>query len=127
MWPRLFKRSQPTGAGGAASRDWGPQLEQARAHYQNGQLAESTAICRVILGKQPDHADSLMLLAEILTRQNDVAEAIEIYSRAIESQSDNAVAFYKRGNLLKDCGQLEVAVASSDQAVTVYPGYSYAF
>ncbi len=43
-----------------------------------------------------------------------------------EPKLDGAVAYYKRGNLLKDQGQLEEAVANYDEAIALDPGYAFA-
>ena len=103
-----------------------PSLEQARTLRQQGKLADALAICREILAARPDDVEALLLLADVCVTQGDRDQAIAHYSRVIELEADQALAYYKRGNLLKDRDQLEVALADYDRAITLQPGYAYA-
>jgi tetratricopeptide (TPR) repeat protein len=57
----------------------------------------------------------------------DFSRAIPLYERVIELQPDHAEAYYKRGNALKDLGQLAAAVASYDAALERKPDFQYAW
>jgi tetratricopeptide (TPR) repeat protein len=57
----------------------------------------------------------------------DFARAVPLYERVIALQPDHAEAHYKRGNALKDLGQLPAALASYDAAVEHKPDFSYAW
>jgi len=71
--------------------------------------------------------DALLVSAEIALRERDPARAIELYARVIQLRPNDAMAHYKRGNVFKDCGQLEAALASYDRAVALDPAYAEAF
>jgi protein O-GlcNAc transferase len=103
------------------------KLEQARTLSHQGQLPEAASICRAILELQPDHIDTLMLSAEVAARERNLAQAIELYSRITRLKPKYGMAHYKRGNVLKDCGQPEAALASYDRAVALDPRHANAF
>jgi predicted O-linked N-acetylglucosamine transferase (SPINDLY family) len=125
----LFKpnASKPNASKESASPEVAGKLEHARVLSAQGQLPEAAEICHAILELQADHIDALMLYAEIAARRRDPGRAIELYSRVTQLQPEYGLAHYKRGNVLKDCGQLEEAVASYDRAVALDPGHANAF
>ncbi len=47
--------------------------------------------------------------------------------KAIELDGSNALFHYKRGNALKNLGQLDAAIASYNRAIELKPDYAYAF
>jgi len=57
----------------------------------------------------------------------DLERAVSLYDRVIALQPDHAEAFYKRGNALKDLGQLSAALASYEAAVKHRPDFGYAW
>jgi len=127
MSPWIFKLLKPKAANNSGLIDLGTKFEQARALDQQGQLAEAAAICRGILELQPDHCESLVLLADIATRSADPEQAMEWYAKVIDLKPGYAPAYYKRANLLRDRGQMEAALAGYDQAIALDPGYANAF
>jgi protein O-GlcNAc transferase len=129
----LFKRdgSSPTAAAPApplppSPPAQGANLEEARALKQQGRFGEAQTLCRQALAIQPDDIEACLLLAEIYVAQGDRDHAIELYCKVIELRPDQALAYYKRGNLLKDREQFEAALADYDRAITLNPRYAYA-
>jgi tetratricopeptide (TPR) repeat protein len=57
----------------------------------------------------------------------DFGRAVPLYERVIALQPDHAEAHYKRGNALKDLGQLQPALASYDAAVEHRPDFPHAW
>jgi tetratricopeptide (TPR) repeat protein len=57
----------------------------------------------------------------------DFPRAIALFERAIEIDPSSAEAYYKRGNVLKNLGQLSAALASYDDAIDRRPGYAHAY
>jgi len=57
----------------------------------------------------------------------DLERAVALYDRVIALQPDHAEALYKRGNALKDLGQLPAALACYDAAVKHRPDFGYAW
>lgn len=127
MFPNFLKLFAPKAAGNSGFAGLEAKFEQARALNQGGQLTEATAVCREILEVQPDHIESLTLLAEIAAIKEDPELAIQLYTRVISLRPDHAPAYYKRANLLKTRNQMEAALASYDQAVALDQGYANAF
>ena len=130
----LFKRHGSAPAAGEApvpplppsSQQPGANLEAARALKQQGRFGEALALCQQALAIQPEDIEACLLLAEIYVAQGDGAPAMELYGKVIELRPDQALAYYKRGNLLKDREQFEAALADYDRAVTLDPRYAYA-
>ena len=91
----LFRRSGSPPAQGA-------NLEEARALKQQGRFGEAQTLCRQALAIQPDDIEACLLLAEIYVAQGEGDSAVELYSKVIKLRPDEPLAYYKRGNLLKD-------------------------
>jgi protein O-GlcNAc transferase len=104
----------------------GASLQEARALKQQGRFGEAQTHCRQALAMQPDDIEACLLLAEIYVAQGEGDSAVELYSKVIELRPDEPLAYYKRGNLLKDREQFEAALADYDRAVTLDPRYAYA-
>ncbi len=129
----LFKRDGSSTAPAApdsplpsAPPQTGANLEGASALKQQGRFDEAEAICRQLLASQPEDFETGLLLAEIYVAKGDQNHGMELYSELIERRPDHAVAYYKRGNLLKDREQFEAALADYNQAITLDPRYAYA-
>jgi tetratricopeptide (TPR) repeat protein len=60
-------------------------------------------------------------------QSKDFGRAIPLYERVIALQPNHAEAYYKRGNALKDLGQLEAALTSYDAAIEHKPDFQYAW
>lgn len=103
------------------------KFEAARLLDGEGQLAEAKAACEQILVQQPDHWESLSLLAELEATQGNTQRAIQLYAKLIEFRPDFAQAYYKRGNLLRKNCQMEAAIESYDRAIALDPLYAKAF
>ena len=114
---------QPTAAVPPAQ---GSTLDGARALKQQGRLGEAAAVCRQAIATQPRDVEASVLLAELCVAQGDRDGAVTAYSELIEHLPDQPLAYYKRGNLLKDREQFEAALADYDRAITLDPGYAYA-
>ena len=102
-------------------------LEQAQELKRAGRLAEARVLCEANLIQRPDHADSLLLLAELATKLKDAAQAKELYAKVIALNPANAVGYYKRGNLLKDENDLQGALLDYERAIAVDPHHANAF
>jgi protein O-GlcNAc transferase len=92
-------------------------LNEARALSQQGRRGEALAICRQMLAMQPEDIETSLLTAQICADQGDRDQAIALYSKVIELMPEQALAYYKRGNQLKDREQLDAALADYDRAI----------
>jgi predicted O-linked N-acetylglucosamine transferase (SPINDLY family) len=127
MSPRLFGLFGSTPSKQPAGPEIAAEFAQARALTQQGRWSEAAAICCAILERHEDHVESLMLSAEIAVRERDPARAIDLYTRITKIKPKDAAAYYKRGNVLRDCGQMDAALDSYDRAVALAPDYADAF
>jgi protein O-GlcNAc transferase len=73
-----------------------------------------------------DNIELSLLLAQRCVEQGDRDQAMALYSKVIEQWPDQPLAYYKRGNLLKDRDQLEASLADYDRAIALDAGYAYA-
>ncbi len=71
--------------------------------------------------------DELYAEATRAYQEKDFARAVPLYERVVALRPDHAEAHYKRGNALKDLGQLPAALASYDLAVEHNPNFPYAW
>jgi predicted O-linked N-acetylglucosamine transferase (SPINDLY family) len=125
--PKIFNFFKPKAVKHSPSTADGEGIDAARGLYLQGRYAESLAICRGILEREPDHVDALFLSAEIAAKMGESDRAMETYRQVLHLQPDHVPAHYKRGNLLKDRQQMEAALASYDEAIALDPGYAHAF
>jgi protein O-GlcNAc transferase len=124
---RMFKFFKSRSSQDPASQEVATKFEQARALVQQGRLSDAESVCSAILAVQGDHIDSLMLCAEIAARQGKREWATQQYLSITRLKPEYPTAHYKLGNLLKDSGQLQPALASYDRAVALDPSHSNAF
>lgn len=71
--------------------------------------------------------EELYAQATAAYQAKDFSRAIPLYERVIALQPDHAEAYYKRGNALKDLGQLAAALTSYDAAIERKPDFQYAW
>ena len=101
--------------------------DKARALVHSGHLAEAEAQIHRMLRDQPTNVDVLLLSAEIALARGELAAAIEAYSKVVELRPEHPLAYYKRGNVLKDMSQHLDALTNYDHAIALEPGYGNAF
>jgi tetratricopeptide (TPR) repeat protein len=101
-------------------------LAEAFALQQAGRLAEAEQAYNRILAEQPDHFDSLHLLAIIFHQRGDHAKALQHLDLALEINPNNIPALNNRGIALRALKRFEDALASYDRALALWPGYAEA-
>lgn len=123
----VFKLIKSKVGAGKATLGAGGNLDQARQFKQQRHFDAAAAACTAILATHPDQMEALELLAEIAAEKGDRRQAIQWYDKIIGLEPSHAVAFYRRGNHLKDSGKPEAAAASYEQAIALDPGYANAY
>jgi tetratricopeptide (TPR) repeat protein/ADP-heptose:LPS heptosyltransferase len=122
---------KPQAAGKAAALQPQSQLaalfKQGLALHQQGQLAQAQLIYQQVLAKQPQHFDALHLSGVIAAQSKSPTLAMELIGKALEINPNNAVAYYNRGNALKELKRVEEALASYDRAIALKPDYAQAY
>lgn len=82
---------------------------------------------KTIAAPAPNQFDALYAQALSAAATRDFQRAIQLYDQAIALNPLHAEAYYKRGNALKDLGQLEAALANYNQAIEHRPDYAHAY
>jgi tetratricopeptide (TPR) repeat protein len=101
-------------------------LAEAFALQQAGRLAEAEQVYNQILATQPDHFDSLHLLAIVFHQRGDHAQALRHIDRALKINPNNIPALNNRGIALRKLKRFEEALASYDRVLALRPGYAEA-
>jgi tetratricopeptide (TPR) repeat protein len=101
-------------------------LAEAFALHQAGRLAEAEETYNRILAAQPDHFDSLHLLAIIFHQRGDHAQALRHIDLALKINPNNIPALNNRGIALRELKLFEDALASYDRALELWPDYAEA-
>jgi protein O-GlcNAc transferase len=104
-----------------------PNLENAVALHQKGQLGQAEVIYRQLLGIDPTNADALHLLGVIAQQTGDLTSAVDIISQAIQVNPHVAIYYSNLGNALQELKQLDAAVAIYDKAIALKPDYAEAY
>jgi len=102
--------------------------DRAKRHEAAGD-AEEAERCRAeavlaytqALAVEPEHALSLLDLANILARQGNTAKAIELYERSYRSNPDLFEPHFNRGVLLRQARRLPEAIAEFEWIVDHRP------
>jgi predicted O-linked N-acetylglucosamine transferase (SPINDLY family) len=104
-----------------------PNLQNAIALHQLGQLGQAEAIYRQLLGIDPTNADALHLLGVIAHQNGNHKSAVDMISHAIQINPHVPSYFSNFGNALKELKQFDAAVASYDKAIALKPDYAMAY
>ncbi|CAG4899286.1 tetratricopeptide repeat protein [Paraburkholderia gardini] len=97
-------------------------LATALAHHQTGQLTEARALYGQILQVEPDNADALHFLGLLACQLNQHEAGFVLIEQSI-AMHPNAIYFNNLGNVQREKGRLEDAIASYRQAMTLKPDY----
>ena len=104
-----------------------PNLENAVALHQKGQLGQAEAIYRQLLGIDPANAEALHLLGVIAHQTGNHKSAVDMISHAIEINPHVAIYYLNLSNALQELKQLDAAIASCDKAIALKPDYAEAY
>jgi predicted O-linked N-acetylglucosamine transferase (SPINDLY family) len=104
-----------------------PNLENAVALHQKGQLSQAEAIYRQLLGIDPTNADALHLLGVIAHQTGNHQIAVDLINQAIEINHTDESFYLNLGNALKSLTNFDAAVASYDKAIYLKPDYAEAY
>ncbi len=103
------------------------EVERARIFLKQGDVHAAESICKKLLGALPDDYDSTCLFGEIRAKQGNAPEALQIFARAIALQPEQPFAYYKRGNLLRECDRWEESLRDYEKAIALNPSFAQAF
>ncbi|OJA44763.1 tetratricopeptide repeat protein [Burkholderia ubonensis] len=97
-------------------------LQSALAHHQAGRLAEAKALYDAILTAQPGQPDALHFLGLLACQLKQYDAGIALMQRSLVERPD-ASYFNNLGNMLRECGRLDDAIAHYRRAVALRPDY----
>ena len=99
-------------------------IRDAVAAYGSRELARAEALCRAVLGAEPDAFDALNLLGVIAARTGRPDEAAELLKRAVGQRPENASAHNNLGQALTRLERLDEALASFERALRLRPDFA---
>ncbi|HDR8991201.1 TPA: tetratricopeptide repeat protein [Burkholderia vietnamiensis] len=98
------------------------QLRDALAHHEAGRLAQAKALYDVVLHAQPGHPDAMHFLGLLACQLKQYAAGLPLMERSLAARPD-ASYFNNLGNMLRECGRLDDAIAHYRRAVALRPDY----
>ena len=96
-------------------------LKEAYEHYGAGRLDRVEALCRGILGAQPEHAEALHLLGVVAMRVGKHDLAIQFIEKAIAGDSQQASYHANVGEAYRQTGDSDRAEAHFVRALEIDP------
>ena len=88
-------------------------------NYQKGDLKIAENFCYKILSIDPNHFDSILLLASIFAKNNNFNKAKQFLHKAIEIQPKNVSAFHNLATAYKALGNLKEAINYYNKVIEI--------
>ena len=117
----------PQQSASATLHDLQARFDAAVALHQSGQLAAAQSAYEAIVAADPAHADAWHFLGVVAIQSDDPLRAVDLIGRAITIHPGKAMYYMNHGNVLRQIGQMEAALASFDQAVAIAPDFTDAY
>ncbi len=95
----------------------GNLVAQGLQFHQRGDLVNAEQVYRIILQREPQHADALHLMGSVRGRQGLTAEGIRLMEQAIEASPRVSIYHNNLGNLKTTAGDLAGAEESYRRAI----------
>ena len=99
-------------------------LDQAYEHLHFGRLTEAEERCRIVLMRDPSHAEAHHLLGVIRFQQGNAQEACEMFKRAAASPAATAEMHNNLGAVFNTLGRNQEAIAAFEKALAIKPDYA---
>ena len=99
-------------------------MKEALELHRAGRLDEAAAIYRRLLAENANDADAAHLLGLVHFRRNEFEAALRLIGAAVERAPGNPVLHGNLGNVLKDAGRPDEAIAAYRIALSLDPGYA---
>ena len=114
-------RSNAPSSGGPGIAPEARLLTEAAAHHRAGRLAAAERVYRRILAIDPDHADSLHLLALIAHQTGRSDKALDLIGRAIALNDADPELHNDIGGIYHSLGRFDLAVQHCHRAMALDP------
>src|SRR5207253_2756895 len=98
------------------------QLRAALAHHEAGRLGEAKTLYDAILHAQPGQPDAMHFLGLLACQLKQYDAGLALMERSLAARPD-ASYFNNLGNMLRECGRLDDAIAHYRRAVALRPDY----
>jgi predicted O-linked N-acetylglucosamine transferase (SPINDLY family) len=102
-------------------------MRAAIASHQLGQLAEAERLYQAVLKTDPKHFDALHLLGALEIQRGFCEKGVRLIDRALKVNPRFALAWFNRGNGLKELGRYDEAIASYARATELKRDYAEAY
>ena len=99
-------------------------LSQAIEHFRSGRLDEAEERCRVVLGRDPEHAEANHLLGAMRFQRGKIEEALAFLKRAAASPRATAEMHNHLGSAFNRLGRKDEAAQAFERALAINPGYA---
>jgi len=97
-------------------------LQEALAHHQAGRFAQAKTLYDAILHAQPGQPDAMHFLGLLACQLKQYDAGLALMERSLAARPD-ASYFNNLGNMLRECGRLDDAIAHYRRAVALRPDY----
>ena len=104
-----------------------PNLENAVALHQQGQIGQAEVIYREILKIEPKNAHALHLTGVVALQTGHYKNAVDNIGQAIEINPNDTSYYSNLGIALQALKQFDAAIASYDKAIALKPDYTEAY
>jgi tetratricopeptide (TPR) repeat protein len=91
--------------------------------HQEGRLEDADRLYREAIANDPHDANALHLFGVLQAQRGDFEGAADLIGRSIALAPSNPMAFYNRGNALRELKRLDEALTSFDQALAMMPAH----
>jgi type II protein arginine methyltransferase len=99
-------------------------LSQAIEHFRSGRLDEAEERCRVVLGRDPEHAEANHLLGAMCFQRGMNEEALAFLKLAAASPRATAEMHNHLGSAFNRLGRKDEAAQAFERAVAINPSYA---
>ena len=97
-------------------------LDQAMAQQRAGHLAEAESLYRLVIAREPNHAEALHMLGVLAcSEQGDATKGLELVRRAIAADPRAAMAWCTLGQILAATGNPQDAAAAFQRCLALQP------
>tara|TARA_B100000315_G_C14571251_1_gene585635 strand:+ start:40 stop:1806 length:1767 start_codon:yes stop_codon:yes gene_type:complete len=93
----------------------------AHQNYKKKNYEEAKAICYKILNIDPNHFDSIILLANLSALNRNFKEAKKLFLRANEVQADNLSVLNNLGTTCKELKEIKEAIDYYEKVIQINP------
>jgi len=96
-------------------------LQQAHQHFNQGAIAETDNLCRLLLAVNPADSDANYLMGLVRYRQGNLGEAKSLLENAFARDPDNALLNTNLGHINELLGNLAIAREYCERAIKLSP------